>query len=264
MRLTDRQCWDIIRALVKVKNDEYSALLLSWFDNSQMRQVLGYTRDTFLSKMGISSLGQFNSDIKRFGHRQPASQWLDNLSSEDLVLFLDFRCRFLQKIYDYYNQYGNISVNEIKSIVNETNISKLKGHNYSSLICTGKPERGVGEKKVSELTIEPTRLKNAALNQTLNNMVDNYIDIQNKPIEEVVEIAKKIKTYNIDLNGNITGFEFDCNIDMAEEIEFKPKQVGFDIQGTPVLEYEDGYYTSTGRRLDDDEQIYAQGDDFTL
>lgn len=256
MILTERQCWDIIRALVKEKNDEYSSFLLSMFDNNQMREILGYTRDTFLSKMGVPSLSRFNYDIKTYVGRQPSAQWLDNLSSMDLILFLDFRCRLLQQIYDHYQKFNYIGINEIKNIAKDTKVSRLRGFNYGSLQCTGKPERRKGEQKVAELEYSVSTLKNSVLNQVLNEMVDIYIDVQRKPIEEVVTIAKAITTSNTDTNGYTTGFEFECDI-ITDDTEFKPKKAGFDIQGIPVLEHEDGYYTSTGRKLDENEKIYS-------
>ncbi|MBQ7798462.1 MAG: hypothetical protein IJ371_05005 [Clostridia bacterium] len=260
MRLTERQCWDTIRAMVRVKNDEYSSLLYSLFDSVQMREVLGYTRDAFLSKMHFNSLSEFNTYVKK-QNKTLSSQWLDNLSSEDLVLFLDFRCRFLQEIYNYYQASGGrVSRNDIKKIVENTKVSKLKGYNYGRLRCTGKPTRHKGEKKIDEIYLQTNEMQSQALEQVLERIAIDYQDIQNASNSIIDELVGKIVTSNIDLRGNLTGHRFKGKLNDSEQLDvpFKPKYAGLDFEGTPVYEHEDGYYTSAGRKLGEDERIYNE------
>ncbi|MFQ6724415.1 MAG: hypothetical protein ACLRFE_03700 [Clostridia bacterium] len=270
--MTDRQCWDALRDMVRAKNDEYSAFLYSLFDNGQMRDVLGYTRDTFLSKMGFNSLSEFNTYVKK-KYKTVASQWIDNLSCEDLMLFLDFRCRYLQEIYDYYNTSGGrISKDNIKNIVQKTKVSRLRGYNYSRLKCSGKPPRRKGEKKIEDMHFQSNEIQAQAIEQTLIDIAFDYKQVNNASDELIEEIIAKVRTSNINIRGNLTGHKFKGKINMnkitdshEESIE-KEDMVGFTIQGSPVYEYEDGYYDSTMRKLDENEMIFKNlnNEDFIL
>lgn len=267
MQLTERQCWDTLRAMVRSKNDEYSSLLYTLFDSGQMREVLGFTRDTFLAKMGFRSFSDFNKHVKS-KNQTTTSQWLDSLSSEDLLLFLDFRCRSLQNIYNYYKSYdGKISKDNVKSIVEKTKVSEIKSYNYGMLQCTSKPRKIKGEKNIKEIYLQPYDIQKTAIIQVLTKMVNKYINVLNVNNDKIKKIISQITTSNINLRGNLTGYRFDANLDIYNQLDInekddivKHKFIGLDIQGSPVYECEDGYYNSIGKKLDEEEFIYTPQD----
>ena len=267
MKLTERQCWDCIRSMVSAKNDEYSSLLYSFFDTEQMKEIVGFTRDTFLSKMAFKSLAEFKKEVK-INNNTVATQWLDNLSSEDLLLFLDFRCRSLQNIYDYYkSNNGKISKDNIKNIVQNTKVAKIKSYNYGRLKCTGKPKRVEGEKKIGEIYLHPYDVQKTAIIQVLFKMINKYSDILNINNDEIKKVISEITTSNINLRGNLTGHRFNGYLDIYKQLDIteqedllNPKFIGLDIQGSPVYECEDGYYNSIGKKLDEEEFIYTRQD----
>lgn len=317
MQLTERQCWKVIRDLVVGKNKEYSAFLVKMLDASQCRELQGYTREAFLSKFDFYSLDDFyNYATSKNNGRESNGRWLENLSSEDLILFLDFRCKILQQVYDFYKANRGITKNNIKDIVKATKISKLASYNGVRLNCGSKPRRVDGELKNSELELTQTELRELALSQVITGMANKLIVYKNISIEQAQRVTSSVVTTNIDINGERTGHklnkeirptkqsQFEDNgkrrnndIEMSllgydenglhifmlngqkvdffknpipnavvvydqymnlikDEEEIKPKFVGFNIQGTPVYEYDGRYYTSTGEMLDLDEQIY--------
>lgn len=254
MKLTERQCWDILRLMVKSKNDEYSAFLLRFLDKEALRQILGITRDAFLNKSGFTSLEDFDQYIKSKGI-QPVQKWLDNLSGEDLLLFLDFRCQILQELYRHYKMYRDIDKKTIQTIIANAKVSPLNAYNYGKLMCTGKPKRVSGEKRFYELSINDYKLQQMTLAQVMGNIATTYSLECNKPLGQAQEMASKLLTYNVDSTGNLTGCRFDGEISVCEPIrinnkprpsikriehekESKFELIGFDESMTPVFKYE--------------------------
>lgn len=270
MQLTNRQCWDVIRSLVKEKNDEYSKFLGLTCDSEQKRKLLGYTRDSFLSKMGFYSMEDLNSYIKGNG-KAPVQNWLDNLSCEDLLIFLDFRCQSLQEMYDYRVNYGTINRSDIKYIIEKTPISKLILFNNGKLTCAGKPKRK-GEQNVFEMGAASSELNERALAQVMSSIACQYSEARDVSIERAIEEVVKLKTYNINVKGLQTGYKYRGMITIESQLpeEFRMEEddilalakfVGIDIQGAPVYEYCGKYYNSIGIMLSDDVMIFNNEND---
>lgn len=317
MQLTERQCWKVIRDLVVEKNKEYSTFLLKIFDANQNKQLQGYTREAFLSKFDFYSMDKFYDYAQaRNNGKQPNPRWLENLSCEDLVLFLDFRCKILQEVYDKYKKNNDISKAEIKDIIYLTKISRLAKYNAITLACGSKPARVEGEIKNSELPYTQSQLKQMALTQVVSKMASKLLVKMDTTVDVVQQIVDKLQTSNVDLNGVHTGCAFNSskvsitrplklakneiddriefigydenkrhifisngikidffgkpvgNVKIVYDEDMQPIQpdevehrfVGFDIQGSPVYEYGDDFYTSTGRKLAEDEQIFGESE----
>ncbi|MBQ8522939.1 MAG: hypothetical protein IJ458_04735 [Clostridia bacterium] len=318
MQLSERECWNIIRKLVSNKNKEYARFLSSNIGTDKLPLCIGYTKNLYLSKFGLRGEREFRYLLKRRGVK-PKSEWLDNLSSEDLLLFLDFRCRTLQKMYDFCAKHGKISVDDIKDLIVGTKRSSLIEYNAGRL-------KAIGE---DELDIElDDNLIEQALLQTMHKVALGYSQRVGATIDVALEKASNLTTSNEDLDGFITGHQFmsknelknmhkqyltgykdeeidtsephivgyDVNkfpvfmqgnhfitltgqiirggvevvydvdgnkIEHEEDFGSQTRFVGFDIQGTPIYEDEDGYYNSIGERLPDDVYIDNQDNLFS-
>ena len=327
MQLTKRQRWDIIRKLVSDKNKEYARFLTEHVGAENLSLCVGYTKNLYLGKFGFSSESNFRYLLKHRGIT-PAREWLDNLSSEDLLLFLDFRCRTLQAMYDYCSKHDGISVSDIYDIIANTKRSSLINYNAGRLKATGKPKAQDNELSVNDLDLTEDEKCEQALSQIMGIIAINHAKMTDSNLDKAVEKVSKLNTSNIDPKGFVTGYKFiaKLNIDALKEkkdkndeiiddskprlvgfdinkfpvfmkgddfvsitgeklhyvkvvydrnkvkieeedeldVEPQPKFVGLDIQGSPVYQHEDGYYTSTGRKLDEDEYIYSKEEIETL
>ncbi|MBQ7880819.1 MAG: hypothetical protein IJ358_03150 [Clostridia bacterium] len=223
MQLTERQCWKVIRGLVTAKNDEYSKFLgQANFDVVQKRQILGYTRDAFLRQFGLSSVADFFDEYVRSVKAEPnRSRWLENLSSESLLLFLDFRCRILQSLYDNY--YRIKSADNVKQIVDGVKVSKLSAFNGGRLIYSSKPKRVAGEKKLSELNLSQNEISELALLQTMDSIAQKYATRFEKPIHQVLDLAYNLHTSNVDDRGFVTGYRLKSKIEFQHDAPKPPK-----------------------------------------
>ncbi len=322
MQLTERQRWNVIRDLVKEKNEEYSNLLCSFFDRNQLKLLLGHTREVFLSNFGIYSMNEFDNRIKEQG-KVPVQNWLDNLSSEDLLIFLDFRCKILQSLYKHYKMYRSVKAKDVELIIDNTKVAKVKFFNLRQLVGTGKPKKVEQDAEKIELNED---VRETAIHLTMQNIASMYCANKEVLPSEAIEKTSRLTTHNVNASGSITGYKYkgtnplivtpkpkekvvkqgrkfhmigydidfnpificegktvnlfrepvakekiiydsERNLlvrhDEREEDEFNTnayKCVGMDVQGTPVYLDEEGYVTSTGRRLDDDEFIYSNED----
>ena len=263
--LTERQRWDVMREMVKQKNAEYRSFLFRFFDSAQMTQVSAITRDTFLSKCGIS--GQ-NLVVGLEDHATNAStklsktSWIDNLSSEDLLLFLDYRCRVLQDIYKHYKKYRNITKHDVRYMCEDTLVNKLSMYNNGKLTCGGRPEKVGSELPIKELGIDLHSLQSTAINQTVDELMERCVKYM--PIEQVYQLASTLLTYNVDPMGHIVGCVY--NTEQSEFLESalykpSPKHKGFDIQGSPVYEYEEEYYSSAGNKINGEDVVFKSMDE---
>jgi len=216
MELTKRQCWKVIRQLVSAKNKEYREFLnVTFNDLTQTRQIQGYTRDVFLKKYGIYSLNEFFELYKkRTGSEPDRKDWIENLGSESLLIFLDFRCRALQEIYDYYLKYNNISKNVIEKITTGTKLSplakfKLSEKNKIELMYSRKPSRLVGgEKKLSQLNMSDDELSEQALAQTMSELASGYMTTQDESSTKAVELCQKLVTTNLTYRNEKRGYQY--------------------------------------------------------
>ena len=229
MELTDRQCWKVMRQLVSSKNKEYREFLNGTFNDwSQIRQIQGYTRDTFLRKYGIYSLNDFFERYKKYTGAEPdRKDWIENLGSESLLIFLDFRCRVLQEIYDYYSKYNNISQNVIERITTGTKLSllskfKTNENNRVELIYSRKPERiAGGEKKLSQLNMNEDELNEQALAQTITKLVGGYIATQKESSYNAIRLAKSLVTTNVTHRNEKKGYQYKGDIILPKQQELK-------------------------------------------
>lgn len=211
MQLTERQCWEVVRKMVKDKNEEYKSFLLMFLDTDQMRQVLGRTRDSFLKQSGFSSSAEFNGFIRQNCKREPVQDWLNNLSAEDLLLFLDFRCKVLQGLYKHYKMYRTINKNDINGIIDTTKVSNFIQYNYGKLVCSGKPKKTELD-NAQKFDIEGKNEKEAVISQLMSNIAVTFAHEKNKSLDKALEEVVKITTYNIDANGYVTGHKFMGNV----------------------------------------------------
>jgi len=220
MELTDRQCWKVIRQLVSDKNKEYREFLNSTFNDwTQTRQIQGYTRDMFLRKYGIYSLNDFFERYKKCTGSEPDRRdWIENLGAESLLIFLDFRCRALQQIYDYYSRFNNISKNVIEQIIAGTKLSllakfKMNENNRIELIYSRKPGRVAGgEKKLSQLDMNDNELNEQALAQTISKLVSEYMATQNEYLSNAIGLAKSLTTTNLTHRKERKGYQYKGDI----------------------------------------------------
>lgn len=172
--LTDRQRWDIMRQLVKDKNSEYQRFLTWNFNGDRIMRTIcqGHTRDYFLLNYGI-----------QYDENKMGKDWLKNLSAEDLLVFLDFRCRVLQTMYDitcFDGKYGRRKLDErqICDVISKTPLSKYAqwGDCSQHLMLTGRPKKIRGETDVSDITDkhEFSRIAKIGLADVMGSLVYNY------------------------------------------------------------------------------------------
>lgn len=274
MKLTERQRWDVIRAMVKQKNDEYSAFLLRFFDQKQMSQIVGITRNTFWQKCRDNKRNPLvhyeKKDVK------PSVSWLDDLSSEDLLLFLDYRCKLLQQLYRHYKMNRTLDKDIIKNIAQNTSISQLIGYNSGYLMKTGKPVRAKDEVKVKDLGLSNDDLMYEALTETMGILAATYSREKKCSIEEGKTLASGLITHNATPDGHIVGFQFE-----GEIIDIKPLNIpkikmidtrvereipenerlelyGFDKSGLPVYIKNGELVDLVGKPVDIERVVYDE------
>ena len=265
--LTDRQRWDVMRSMVKQKNAEYRSFLFRFFDPSQMAQVSALTRDSFLSQCKISGQNlvvSLEDHATKTSSKLSKTSWIDNLSSEDLLIFLDYRCRVLQEIYRHYKKFRGITKHDIQYICANTVVNKLSMHNNGRLTCGGRPEKEGNELPVKDLTLDISILQRTAISQTADELMERCVYVKQQPIMQVYQYASELATYNVDPMGHIVGCAY--NIDKSEFLERalyepRPKHRGFDIQGSPIYEYDEKYYSSVGNSMNNEDIAFKSVDD---
>jgi hypothetical protein len=259
-----------MRFMVKQKNAEYRSFLFRFFDPPQMALVVASIRDSFLSQCKISgqNLVVGLEDHAKDSTKLSKTSWIDNLSSEDLLIFLDYRCRVLQQMYGHYKKYRDINKHNIRYICENTLVNKLAKHNDRRLTCGGRPEKEDGELSLKELEevqgLDIYSLQRQAINQTVDNMMERCVYVKKLPLIEVYQFARELSTYNVDPKGHIEGCYY--NVDKSEFLEQilfepKPKHCGFNIQGSPIYNCGDEYYSSAGDRVQCEEVVFKSMDD---
>ena len=226
MQLTERQCWKVIRQLVKGKNKEYKSLLYGLFgkNTEKTKQIQGRTRDAFLHRYSIRTLGDFFAEYREQTKSEPdTSDWIDNLDSESLLLFLDFRCRVLQQIYDYFGHYNAIDQDTIYQIIDGTKLSKLakfkvNSKNEPAIAYSRKPDRAAGgEKKLKELNMTVDELSEQALAQTMGKLVGGYMDTQKVSFDHAIRFTTTLTTYNTKPAGEKTGYVYKGEVEIIPQ-----------------------------------------------
>ena len=172
MKLTERQCWDTLRKMVANKNKEYRLFLYACFDSNNIEKCNAYAsflRDTFLAKMGLNIQKVKEIAIKLGQNVGKSWDWLNSLSSEDLLLYYDFQCRALQNLYNkaesryFYTKTNPFIVNnvtiygrDIAEIIGNTSTTSYAKFNNkpTTLLIMGKPDTEEGEHKVDTNDVE--------------------------------------------------------------------------------------------------------------
>lgn len=254
-KLTDRQCWDVIRALVAEKNKEYASFIARNFEDRELTLAVGFTKNTYLNKFGLKSEAELRYLIKRRGI-MPKDEWLDNLSVEDLVLFLDYRCRSLQSIYNYFKQVGVIGLTDVNDALIMAKPSSLINYNYQRLLATGRPEKTEGEQSIRKLNAEVKELKHQALTQALAKVAYKYSRNMEADIDKAIGKALALQTTNTDLKGNITGHDYkgtnneilyyiqdnlvEHHKEQTKDSNLSFRMIGYNKNKEPVFIYKDG------------------------
>ena len=265
--LTDRQRWDIMRSMIKQKNEEYNSFLFRFFDSMQIKQIAGTVRDYFLGQCRITGdnlVVGLEDHATKSSTKLSKTSWIDNLSSEDLLILLDYRCRVLQDMYKHYKIYQNITKHDVRYICANTAINKLGLYNNGRLSCGGRPDKAENELSVKDLGIDNYKLQQIAVNQTADELMERCFRAKSPSRETLYKLASMLTTYNVDPVGHITGYKY--NVNNSEFFEFayqehKPKHTGFDIQGSPVYEYNNEYYSSAGSIMQNEDLVFKSLDD---
>ena len=267
--LTERQRWDIVRSLIKQSDEEFNSFLFRFFDPVQIKFIKASLRDNFLDQWCNGSMALIvNSEGAKDNSNSSKIKWIDNLSSEELLLFLDYRCRVLKQVYKHYKTHRNITKHDINYISANTLVNKLAMCNDNRLTCTGRPEKRENELSLKDLEgklgIDIYTLRRPAINQIVDELMEKCVKSNNLSLDQVYQYASALVTHNVDLMGHVTGCTY--NIEQSEFLESafympSPKHRGFDIQGSPVYEYEDEYYSSSGSKMSDDDIIFKSIDD---
>ena len=283
LELTERQCWDVLRSMIREKNEEVSHFLIKVFGINNLDKCRYYKsilRDTFLMKYG-TNLGEVCQVLnKNNKNTNGIVDWFFACSSEDLLIEYDFLCKFLQKVYDKTNasikesRYNNFTLNLNRRIYendlidiiitiprNEYKINKGK---VEKLQLTLMPRAKRGECKIDVKNVE---LRNQALAQTMGKIYIDYCKNNNTYEEDLNNVSKRFATYS-KCGDKVLGVKFEGNIIIkddyskptgliAEEIEQfisdEEKEVflGLDIEGTPIFQKGNEFYNSLGEFVDE-------------
>ena len=189
MQLTDKQCWETLRKMVADKNSEFRLFLHACFGSNQVEKCNTYTsflRDTFLAKMGLN-IDRFKLlAIKRGQNVTKSWDWINSLSSEDMLLYYDFQCRALQGLYNkassryFYTKTNPYIINDftmygrdIAEVIGGTvpvGYARYKGE-PTSLLVMGKPDSEEGEEKAD---VDNPEVQKQALSQIMGLVHYNY------------------------------------------------------------------------------------------
>lgn len=264
MQPSKRQCWDIMRSLVKDKNAEYQRFL-GWNFNgdSAMRTICqGHTRDYFLGNYGIT-----------YDENSMGKDWLKNLSAEDLLIFLDFRCKLLQELYRvtrFDGKYGKsgLSETEICDIISKTTLTKYARweDGMQKLVLTGRPKKTKQEISVEDIKeYEQFRtLSKEVLKVVMGNLYYNYLE-EGEGYDEIDDVCNNIVTTTQYTNAKYPrGIKFSGRVKLPEgayegckqEFIVNSEIVGFDVQNNPICKKGFDLYDIYGRKCEQDDIVY--------
>ena len=264
MQLTKTQCWDVIRQLVSNKNKEYASFLMQTVGKQELPLCIGYTKSLYLNKFGHDTDSEFKYLLKRRGVK-PQKEWLDNLSAEDLLLFLDFRCRTLQKMYDFYLVHKSITVDNIRDLILGTKRTSLINYNAGRLKATGRPS---AEESEQDIDINDKDMIEQALSQIMYNISKRHAQMVCVSVEDALKKATNLTTTNININGELTGHKFVSGeqlIGFAKQENVKQIPIitadsiqilGFDEKMHPVFKKGNNYVNAFSEILHDVNIVY--------
>lgn len=98
MQLTEFQKWEKLRELIVIKNKEFGSVISSAVGRGNKNMIglcMSRIRDDFLSGCGTSF------DIVMKKRAKKGDNWIDVLSTQDLLLYYDYQCRALSKLYGF-------------------------------------------------------------------------------------------------------------------------------------------------------------------
>ena len=214
MELTERQCWDVIRKMVGDKYKDHAGFVTMVIDEDYDK-LTGNIKRVYLNKFGFETEADFKYLIKNRGV-QTKRDWMDNLSSEDLLIFLDYFCRSLQDMYQYYGKNKRnlehvpdskkMFESDTKKILETTGRHPAFKYNTKRLKATGRPEAVADEKKVSALGLTEKDLQRQALVQVIGDIAYKYSRFTLVDIKTSVEKVITLKTHTINSKGYVEGF----------------------------------------------------------
>lgn len=263
MQPSKRQCWDVMRKLVKEKNAEYQRFL-GWNFNgdSVMRTICqGHTRDYFLGNYGIV-----------YDENSMGKDWLKNLSAEDLLIFLDFRCKLLQQLYKitgFDGRFGKntLSEGEICEVISKTPLNKYARweDGEQKLMLTGRPKKTKREANVEDIK-DFVRFKNLAkdvLQIVMGNLYYNYLE-EGENYDEIDEVSNNIVTTTFYVNDRFPhGIKFNGRVklpdgacDECKQEFLQGKIIGFDSQYNPIRKIGLDLYDVNGKLCEQDDVVY--------
>ncbi len=223
MKLTEAQCWDIIRQMVSDKYRDHASFVGNALGTGYDK-LAGNIKRVYLNKFGFETELDFKYLIKKRGV-QPKKDWIDNLSSEDLLIFMDYFCRSVQEMYTYYHDNKrNLELvidtkkafeEDTKKILNKTGRHPAFKYNTKRIKATGRPLEVQGEKKYTTLGLGAKELQHQALLQVVGNMAYKYARFTLTDIKTSVEHAVTLKTHTTNNKGFVEGF---INNITAEEV----------------------------------------------
>jgi len=264
MQLTKTQCWDVIRQLVSNKNKEYASFLMQTLGKESLPMCIGYTKSLYLNKFGHDTESEFKYLLKRRGVK-PQKEWLDNLSAEDLLLFLDFRCKTLQKIYDFYLTHKSITIDNVRDLISDTKRTSLINYNAGRLKATGRPK---DEESEQVIDINDNDMIEQALSQIMYTISKRHAPMVGVSVEDALKKAINLSTTNINPHGELTGHKFTSGkqlIEFAKKDEVKQTPVitpnsihliGFDEEMRPVFKKGNNYVNAFSEVLYDVNIVY--------
>lgn len=229
MVLTKKQCWDIIRKMVSDKYNAHSSFIASVVGDGY-NLLTGNIKRVYLNKFNLETESDFKELLKKRGVK-PKREWLDNLSSEDLLIFLDYFCRSLQMMYEYYDNNKQLfkqSVDakkrfekETKNILSCTEPHRSRKYNVGRLKATGCPKEVDGEKVYTELGLSDKELQKQAIIQVVAYISYNYALKSLIDIEDAIERVITLRTHTVNNRGYVEGYinniTVECVIDYLNE-----------------------------------------------
>lgn len=225
MQLTKTQCWDVIRKMVSDKYRDHSSFV-GGVIGDDYDKLAGNIKRVYLNRFGFETEADFKYLIKNRGV-QPKKDWLDNLSSEDLLIFLDYFNKSLQDMYFYYkdNKQGLASSRDVKktferdtkSILQNTPRHQAIKYNTKRLKATGRPEPLKGEVAYTKIGIGIDKLQKQAIIQTMANIAYRFARFTLTDIEDTIGRVITLKTHTTNLKGFVEGYINDIKLDEVLE-----------------------------------------------
>ncbi len=171
MQLTERQKWDIVRELVKKKNEEVRSVIFSAVgrgNDNLFRVCVSRIRDNFLASCGTN----VEQVIQKSNKKAKSINWIEVLSTDDLTLYYDYQCRALTRLYGFVwgNSNKRFNQNNVLEVIDSIDANFYTEHDILDL--TGVPKSKKGEDK--ELFFDLYQAKQYVLSKSMLNLHNKY------------------------------------------------------------------------------------------